>query len=163
MSNKNLPKKLRVMADYSSSGIWVIDPGKFAPWRHGMISYEVFGLPEELSIRFSDWIKIYDKNLSNEGLDKDFDKIGLQLARELKKFLGQDVYIEYEPQKSSFGKDMEKVLEREISKKLRNFKGSEEEYQSAYSQAQDKVMSDPEVRKELEKLKAKLSEIIVLK
>ncbi len=159
--NKDLPKKLRVMADYSSSGIWVIVPT--LGFRHGMIDYESLSLPEDLADRFRAWIKMYDNNLIDKHLNlEEFDKIGLQLAKDLKEFLGTDTYVEYEPEKSDFGAAMMKVLEREIEKELKDFKGSQEEYTRAYSQIQNKVMSDPKVRKELEELKARLSGTVII-
>lgn len=159
--DKSLPKKLRVMADYSSSGIWVME--SMLGFRHGMVDYGSLGLPEDLANRFKRWINIHDNNLSDKGLNlEDFDKMGLQLAKDLKKFLGTDAYVEYEPEKSDFGAAMMKVLEREIEKELKDFKGSKEEYSRAYSQTQDRIMSDPKVRKELEELKVKFSGTVVI-
>lgn len=89
--------KLRVMADYESSGIWVIDL-KFVPFRHRMIKHESLKLPKELSQKFTDWIRVYWKNYEdhvNFDVEK-FDKQGLELAQELKSFLGKNYYVEYE-------------------------------------------------------------------
>lgn len=89
--------KLRVMADYASSGIWVID-SKFSPWRHGMIEHESLKLPKELAQEFTEWIKWYWQNYEDhKNFDvKGFNKQGLELAQKLKSFLGEDYHVEYE-------------------------------------------------------------------
>jgi hypothetical protein len=96
-SNKCLPKKLRVMADYGSSGIWVMEP--VGPFRHGMIRHGSLGLPKELSSRFDEWIRLYWKRTEETPFDVNrFNQIGKALARELKQFAGPDVYIEFQPE-----------------------------------------------------------------
>lgn len=90
--------KLRVMADYKSSGIWIMEevlPG----FRHGMISHEALNLPKELSDKFNKWIETkwtwLSKKPSKEEVEE-FNRVGSQLAQELKKFLGPEYYVEFE-------------------------------------------------------------------
>ena len=47
------------MAEYSSSGIWVIGGGP-KPFRHGMIEHATLRLPAALARRFDDWIEAYE-------------------------------------------------------------------------------------------------------
>ena len=48
---------LRVMADYSSSGVWAIClPGERGPFRHQMITHATLGTPPELTSRFEHWV-----------------------------------------------------------------------------------------------------------
>jgi hypothetical protein len=96
---KEYKMKLRVMADVHSSGIWEIAPASSRE-RHIMLDYEELGLPQELADNFSDWIESYwnwkyfdDKK--NFDLDT-FNQTGKQLAKELKRFLGNDYYVEFE-------------------------------------------------------------------
>lgn len=176
MNKVNLPKKLRVMADYSSSGIWVMEP--VLGFRHGMIDCRSLGLPEELSNRFKDWIEMYDNNLNEKDLKlEEFDRIGLQLAKDLKKFLGPETYVEYEPEKSSSGEAMMEVINREYAKinpiqitwlRIIDYimrpismyiKGS---YTTQLGRKLDEIMSKPETLKKLGELKEQLSGTVVI-
>ncbi len=86
---------LRVMAEYSSSGIWVI--GQQGVFRHGMISHSSLRLPKPLADRFDHWISYYDKVLFDpDNFDVDwFNADGLALATELKAFLGDMYTVEF--------------------------------------------------------------------
>ena len=90
-----LPKDIRVMADYSCSGIWT--PG-------GMLDYEELNLPTELEARFKAWIRSYDGAMGEEfgyppGFDFEaFDQRGRELAKELKRFCGPEVNVWYYPE-----------------------------------------------------------------
>lgn len=86
------PLALRVMAEYSSSGIWVIGGG-FKPFRHGMIEHNELDLPGELARRFDAWIEAYE-TLSGEQVPE-FNRTGLALASDLKRTLGGGVYVEF--------------------------------------------------------------------
>jgi hypothetical protein len=91
--------RLRVMAEYASSGIWVMEA--VGPFRHGMIKHASLKLPESLSRRFDDWIKWYYDILGFDGAVFDVDAFnaeGLRLATDLKIFLGSDVYVELIPE-----------------------------------------------------------------
>jgi hypothetical protein len=78
--------QLRVMAEYCSSGIWVI--GKVGCFRHGMIEHSSLNLPPDLAQRFEQWIELYDENsATNFNLDR-FNNIGRGLAKDLKNYLG---------------------------------------------------------------------------
>lgn len=91
---------LRVMAEYSSSGIWVIDGGP-EPFRHGMIEHRDLRLPTALAQRFDAWIEAYE-TLEGAGTDA-FNLIGLQIATELKQIVGSDVYVEFVAEASGGG------------------------------------------------------------
>ncbi len=87
----NAPLRLRVMADYGSSGIWVI--GQIGPFRHGMIKHRSLGLSAELARRFDEWIDEYTSRLdpSRGALDvAAFNAKGRALAKDLKRFLGPE-------------------------------------------------------------------------
>jgi len=86
---------LRVMAEYDSSGIWVI--GQQGVFRHGMTGYSALRLPTALKSRFIYWIEYYDKILFDpDNFDVDwFNAEGLALATELKAFLGDRYTVEF--------------------------------------------------------------------
>jgi hypothetical protein len=93
-SEQRFPKRLRVMAEYGSSGIWVDET--IGPFRHGMISYKKLGLPKELSSRFTAWIERYWAR-SKDGFDAvAFNKEGRSLAVALKSFVGPDTEVVFE-------------------------------------------------------------------
>lgn len=83
---------LRVMAEYSSSGVWVIGGGP-RPFRHGMIEHRDLRLPTPLAQRFDAWIEAYE-SLDDAGATA-FNLAGLQLATELKQVVGSGVYVEF--------------------------------------------------------------------
>lgn len=176
--DKKLPKKLRVMADYHSSGIWVIEP--MLGFRHGMISHEDLGLLANLSNKFKKWIETYNARLNNQDFDiKEFDHKGLELAKELKSFVGPSIYVEYEPEESDYGTRMTEVINREISKvnifyriylrivdfirwQLVKFTGDINLIPSRYHEAMDKIQHKPEVLKELELLRQECRKTVVI-
>lgn len=84
--------RLRVMAEYSSSGIWVIGGGP-KPFRHGMIEHRDLRLPPDLAQRFDAWIEAYES--LDEAETTAFNLLGLQLATELKQVVGGGVYVEF--------------------------------------------------------------------
>jgi hypothetical protein len=86
--------QLRVMAEYCSSGIWVI--GKIGCFRHGMIEHSSLKLPPDLTQRFEQWIELYNENLSDDFKLADFNNIGRGLAQDLKNHLGTES-IEFVP------------------------------------------------------------------
>ncbi len=94
--------KLRVMAEYDSSGIWII--GTFGPFRHSMVGYDWLGLPPDLAQRFQHWIKRYDGCLdypefAHIGFNaSEFNQIGRSLAQELKAHIGPEGYVEFQPE-----------------------------------------------------------------
>lgn len=55
----DLPKCLRVMADFRTSGIWVVTP--HGPLRHGMIEHRALDLPKKLARGFERWIEEFSK------------------------------------------------------------------------------------------------------
>lgn len=95
-------KSLRVMADYSSSGIWIIEQA--GPFKHSMANYSDLGISEKLSNAFEKWITEYDKALEGK-LDKQlFDKTGRDLALDLKKEL-PDVQVFYYHENRDLGEE----------------------------------------------------------
>ncbi|MBO0795301.1 MAG: hypothetical protein J2P36_30785 [Ktedonobacteraceae bacterium] len=97
---QNILPKLRVMAEYGSSGIWMI--GQIGIFRHGMIEHHALGLPPELARHFDEWIMEYTSPLENPGHSLDvtgFNATGRALAAELKRFLGPAYQVEYLPEK----------------------------------------------------------------
>ncbi len=156
----NLPARLRVMAEYSSSGIWVIDPGEFSPFRHGMISYEQLGLPESLADEFKSWIAMYNNRLPDRKTEinlQEFDRIGKDLAKKLKAFVGPNVYVEYEPEESDFGKAMMAVYQRELTKEYEKFIGTHEEFEKIKGELFFNITLRQDLVPELEALKRKLT------
>lgn len=96
---QNISPRLRVMAEYGSSGIWVIGP--IGPFRHGMIEHHALGLPLELAQQFDGWIMEYASPLENPDHPLDiasFNATGRALAGALKRFLGPTCEVEYLPE-----------------------------------------------------------------
>ena len=63
-----------------------------------MLEYEELGLPQQLIDKFAAWIESYWQYIDDR---KHFDltvfnRTGKQLAKELKLFLGNDYYVEFE-------------------------------------------------------------------
>jgi hypothetical protein len=101
--------ELRVMAEYASSGIWVI--GKIGYFRHGMIEYSSLKLSPDLAKRFEQWIELYWGMLENN-LDVDeFNQIGRILARELKTHIGKSGYVEFVPELAMGGLGEREIIE----------------------------------------------------
>jgi hypothetical protein len=90
---KDLP--LRVMAEYCSSGIWVI--GKVGCFRHGMIEHSNLRLPPDLAQRFEQWIELYDENSAANFNVDNFNSIGRELAQDLKNYMGTES-VEFIPE-----------------------------------------------------------------
>ena len=89
--------KLRVMAEYASSGIWGFSEKQSGAFRHGMIEHSDLKLPKELRERFEKWISEYTKNnLSNELDTNAFNTEGRELAKLLKEHMGPEQYVEYQ-------------------------------------------------------------------
>ena len=88
--------RLRVMAEYASSGIWAMQfVGLF---RHGMVSHGRLQLPPDLRVRFEAWIEKYWQNLKPNFDVVAFDAEGLELARALKTELGVGVEVVFAPE-----------------------------------------------------------------
>jgi hypothetical protein len=80
--------RLRVMAEYTSSGICVIKP--IGPFRHGMIEHKALRLPAKLAQEFNAWIEWYWDNLIEDGpaLDRaKYSLAGLDLTQKLKDWI----------------------------------------------------------------------------
>ena len=89
------PVKLRVMAEYGSSGIWLIQ--QVGVFRHSMVGYSSLGIPRELAKRFEEWIAVYE-NKSDETSDYDclaFNAEGRLLAQAVKHHVGSDSSVEF--------------------------------------------------------------------
>ena len=107
--------KLRVMAEYASSGIWVI--GQVGSFRHGGVGYEWLSLPQDLAQRFEQWIELYWGRLDylefahiNFNADE-FNRAGRQLAKELKDHVGPEGYVEYIPELEDGGSGKAEIVE----------------------------------------------------
>jgi hypothetical protein len=88
MAESKAELRLRVMAEYTSSGIWVIKP--IGPFRHGMIEHKALRLPAKLAQEFNAWIEWYWDNLIEDGAALDRKKYsleGLDLTQELKDWI----------------------------------------------------------------------------
>ena len=108
------PKRLRVMAEYGSSGIWVAEPcGLF---RHGMIGLKRLRLPAELAGRFVAWIEKYWARLDHRPFDVvAFNAEGRSLALELKAFVGLETEVVFEPEAESGGLGAPEVIDLVVS------------------------------------------------
>jgi hypothetical protein len=87
--------QLRVMAEYCSSGIWVI--GEKGCFRHGMLEHSTLKLPPDLTQRFEQWIELYEENSTANFSLAEFNDIGRRLAQDLKSYLGNS-YVEFIPE-----------------------------------------------------------------
>lgn len=101
--------KLRVMAEYASSGIWVIE--KIGPFRHGMIGYSSLRLPQDLALRFEQWIELYWGMLENNFDVNEFNQIGRRLAQDLKAHIGSE-YVEFIPELATGGLGETEIIDR---------------------------------------------------
>jgi hypothetical protein len=91
------PMKIRVMADYGSSGIWAFSDPPSKAFRHGMLEHHRLKLPKALSDAFDLWIQRYEDEAPKDGFDvNDFNAEGLHLATLLKQHLGQNRHVEYQ-------------------------------------------------------------------
>ena len=89
-----VPKRLRVMAEYGTSGIWVAE--SVGTFRHGMIDHKKLGLPDALAERFGAWIERYWARLRDNFDPKAFNTEGRALAVALKGFVGPETEVVYE-------------------------------------------------------------------
>lgn len=95
--------RLRVMAEYESSGIWIVrQQGVF---RHGMIDHGDLRLPQKLAERFIRWIELYEKQLTapSEYDYESFNAEGRELARNLKRHVGSATHVEFIAETSEGG------------------------------------------------------------
>ena len=106
--------KLRVMAEYESSGIWVIE--QVGPFRHSGVDYDWLSLPPELAEQFRRWIitywAYYDQAMFDEEYPEfkgfifdteSFNQEGRELAHQLKAHLGPECYVEFQPESNEGG------------------------------------------------------------
>ncbi len=108
-------KRLRVMADYMSSGIWAAEPtGLF---RHGMVEHARLGLPAELAARFRAWIRWYDQQPEVRLEVGRFNAEGLELARALKRHFGPATEVVFAPEADDGGPLPEQVVEAEAAQR----------------------------------------------
>lgn len=85
-----------VMAGFGRSGILLID-GAVGHFRQGFIPHPQLGLPQDLSNRFHAWTDKY-WDIKEPSFDlRDFYLEGKALAVDLKRFLGEDIDVEYQP------------------------------------------------------------------
>jgi hypothetical protein len=104
------PKRLRVMAEYASSGIWIVEPYGF--FRHGMISHKRLGLPAELAAQFAEWIEWYWARLGSGPFDlAAFNQKGRSLALALKAFVGPNTEVVFEPETDDRGLRPSEVIQ----------------------------------------------------
>ena len=96
-------EKLRVMAEYGSSGIWVIQ--QVGVFRHGMIEHGDLRLPAELSQRFENWIATYEQRIEDPAPfnHETFNAEGRALAQALKQYVGSTTYVEFQSETAEGG------------------------------------------------------------
>jgi hypothetical protein len=100
--------KLRVVADYGSSGIWAV--GIVGMFRHGMLEHADLSLSNDLAQRFDRWIDLYESKLSGEFDVDRFNHIGRELARDLKLNIGLG-YVEFIPELVTGGLSEVEIIE----------------------------------------------------
>jgi hypothetical protein len=97
MKRKGGALKIRVMAEYGSSGIWGFSDPPTTAFRHGMLEHRKLKLPAELSDRFDRWIRFYeDQSLLPQTDVAALNAEGLHLAQGLKQHLGPGWHVEYQ-------------------------------------------------------------------
>ena len=110
MSGPRFPSCLRVMAEYGSSGIWVAEP--FGPFRHGMVEHRKLGLPADLAARFAAWIEEYWARAEGRPLNvAAFNDEGRSLAIALKRFVGPNTRVVFEPELEDGGLGLPEIIE----------------------------------------------------
>ena len=97
------PLRLRVMAEYDSSGIWFMQ--QMGLFRHGMLPHSALRMPKELAERFTQWIALYDQTLFTP---EEFDVVafnaeGRLLAQALKSHVGDRHYVEFQAETAEGG------------------------------------------------------------
>lgn len=91
------PMKIRVMAEYGSSGLWAFSNPPAKGFRHGMLEHHRLKLPRALSDAFDLWIRCYEDDGPKDSFDAaSFNAEGLRLATLLKLHLGPARYVEYQ-------------------------------------------------------------------
>ena len=99
-------KGVKIMPDFSSSGIWDLKDGV-------MVEHEELKLPKKLSKEFEEWINFYDESHKRDfsGLKKGkaekLNTLGRALAKKIKE-LYPDLRVVY------MGEDEKKVFDSEI-------------------------------------------------
>lgn len=97
------PARYRVMAEYGSSGIWVL-VAKGGAFRHAMIEHGALGLPAEVCRRFAAWIERYEVENLDGTLDvADYNAEGRALAVLLKAHVGPEAHVEHQGEASDGG------------------------------------------------------------
>lgn len=97
MKHKHLGVKVRVMAEYGSSGLWGFSDGPAGAFRHGMLEHHRLKLPRELSDRLDRWILFYeDQSLLPQTDVAALNAEGLQLAQQVQQHLGPTRHVEYQ-------------------------------------------------------------------
>ena len=102
--------RLRVMAEYGSSGIWIVqNNGMF---RHSMVEHSALNMPPKLSKKISHWIEGYEQKLLLDfAFDTDgFNAEGRQIARELFDFMNGKSEVEFVPEDASGGLGMPELV-----------------------------------------------------
>jgi hypothetical protein len=103
--------RLRVMADFGSSGIWVAEP--VGPFRHSMVRHSRLGLPEDMAARFEAWIARYWHRREAAFDTAGFNAEGLELARALKQHVGAGTEVVFAREAEDGGLLTEQVVEAE--------------------------------------------------
>ena len=101
--------KLRVMADYGSSGIWA--DGDFGAFRHGMVEHIDLSLPPDLAASFEAWIERYwERKQWDQSDSESFNQAGRALAVRLKAFVGVNAVVAFQPELWPSGLGTEELL-----------------------------------------------------
>ena len=101
--------KLRVMADYGTSGIWA--DGETPPFRHGMVQHADLSLPTSLAAAFDAWIERYwDRKQWSQLDNESFNQEGRALAAQLKIFAGGSTIVSFQPELWPTGLGSEELL-----------------------------------------------------
>lgn len=101
--------RLRVMAEYSSSGIWAAE--QTGLFRHGMVEHATLALPPALAARFTAWIEQYTEGLERPLDDEAFNTEGMSLARALKAHCGAATEVVYAGERRDGGLLAEQQVE----------------------------------------------------
>jgi hypothetical protein len=100
--------RLRVMAEYGSSGVWAAE--QIGPFRHGMVRHSTLSLPDDLAARFEAWITRYWQRRESEFDTALFNAEGLELARALKRHVGPQTEVVFAPEAEDGGLLPEQVV-----------------------------------------------------